>query len=113
MDNKKLAKILELHKKCVNCEEGGKRADLRGANLRGANLQGANLLGANIDYSSWPIWCGSICVKVDKRIAVQLLYHTIKAMKSVDDEECKAIFTDEKVLKLANQFHRVNECGKL
>lgn len=53
-----LKKILEAHKKWLNDEEGGERADLRGAdlncadlrnaNLRYADLSGANLSGANL-----------------------------------------------------------------
>ncbi len=40
--------ILELHKKWLYDEEGGKRANLRGADLYGANLRGADLRGANL-----------------------------------------------------------------
>jgi len=43
-----LAEILDLHKKRINNEEGGGRADLSGANLRGANLRGANLSEADL-----------------------------------------------------------------
>ena len=53
-----LNQILELHKKWLNNEDDGKRADLsdadlcganlNGANLRYANLNGANLIGANL-----------------------------------------------------------------
>ena len=43
-----LKQILELHKKWLNNEDGGKRADLRGADLRGADLSGANLSGADL-----------------------------------------------------------------
>ena len=43
-----LKQILELHKKWLNNEDGGKRADLRGANLSGAYLRGANLRGADL-----------------------------------------------------------------
>ena len=50
-------------------------ADLGGANLRGADLRGADLSGANIDFSCWPLWCGSKGVKVDSRIAAQLAGH--------------------------------------
>jgi hypothetical protein len=50
-------------------------ANLRGADLTGANLRGANLRGAVLDFSCWPLWCGSLRVKVDKRIACQLAYH--------------------------------------
>ena len=58
MDNEKLKEILERHRKWLNDEDGGERADLcgadlrvadlRGADLRGANLYGANLYGANL-----------------------------------------------------------------
>ena len=55
-------------------------ADLRGANLCRANLQvaemyRANLTGANIDYSVWPLHCGSGGVIIDRRIAAQLALH--------------------------------------
>ena len=48
MDNEKLKEILERHRKWLNDEDGGERADLREANLRGANLRGADLYGANL-----------------------------------------------------------------
>jgi uncharacterized protein YjbI with pentapeptide repeats len=41
-----LKQILELHKKWLNNEAGGKRANLRSADLSGANLSGADLRGA-------------------------------------------------------------------
>ena len=43
-----LKQILELHKKWLNNEAGGKRADLSGANLRGTDLSGADLRGADL-----------------------------------------------------------------
>ena len=43
-----LKQILELHKKWLNDEDGGKRADLSGADLSGADLRGADLSGANL-----------------------------------------------------------------
>jgi hypothetical protein len=57
--------------------------DLRDANLWGtdlldANLRGADLRGANLDFSCWPLWCGSINVKVDERLARQLMTHALK-----------------------------------
>jgi hypothetical protein len=94
------------------------RADLSGANMSVANMSGADLFeadmsGANLDYSCWTFACKTLKAKIDKRIAVQLLYHTIAAMKSVDDDECKDFCKNKTVLKLANQFHRVAECGEL
>lgn len=85
-------------------------ADLRGAKLRGANLRGTNLKGADIDYSCWPLWCGSLCnVRIDKRIFAQLAYHICRVI--VDDDECKA--AQRALYPIANQFHRADECGRL
>jgi len=81
----------------------------QGADLRGANLWGANLQGANIDLSCWPLWCGSIGVKIDKRIAVQLAYHFC-AIECNDPEFIEA---RKALLPLANQFHRIPEVDKL
>ena len=41
MNNEELQIILERHKKWLNGEDGGCRANLRGAKLRGADLRGA------------------------------------------------------------------------
>ena len=48
MNANELKNILKLHKKWLNDEEGGLKADLRGADLSGANLYGANLRRANL-----------------------------------------------------------------
>ena len=88
-------------------------ADLFGANLRGADLLGANLSGANLDFSCWPLWCGSLDAVIDKRIFCQLLYHTLRAGKSIDDPEVNRLFKIPEIVNLANQFHRVDECGKI
>ena len=90
-------------------------ADLNGANLRDANLYGAYLNGANLDYSAWPLWCGSLKAQIDDRIAKQLLYHTLSAVQYSDNvsDEIKAALLTEDNIAVANQFHRVDECGKL
>jgi hypothetical protein len=84
-------------------------ANLQRADLAYANLQGANLSGANIDYSCWPLWCGSLDVTADKKIAAQLLYHFYRLV--CEDEEVRAVQRDVNVMNLANQFHRIKECG--
>ena len=169
MEENQLKNVLELHRKWINKEPGGERADLCGANLRGAslqeadlcganlcgaNLQGANLQGAdlqgadlrgadlrganlqradlreanlrganlqradlreanlreaNLDYSCWPLWCGSLDVRVCKRIAAQLAYHFCR----LDCDDPEVIAAQNALIPLANQFHRVDECGKL
>ena len=87
-------------------------ADLRGANLRGAYLSGADLSGANLDFSCWPLWCGSLYVKIDDRIAHQLIYHVCSAIISSPEvsDSIKDIMLLQPVLGLANKFRRVDEC---
>ena len=134
MEENQLKNVLELHRKWINKEPGGERADLwranlwranlrranlwranlreanlRGADLRGADLRGADLCGANLDYSCWPLWCGSLDVRVCKRIAAQLAYHFCRL--DCDDQE--VIAAQNAIIPLANQFHRADECGKL
>ena len=99
-------------------------ADLQGANLRGADFRGANLLaanlraanltgsdirGADIDFSCWPLWCGSLDVKTDRRIFCQLAYHLCRVI--VDDDDCKE--AQLMLGRLANEFHLVDECGRV
>ena len=124
-----IQKILELHKKWLSGDPNGERADLHGADLRGADLHGAdlrgadlryaNLYGANlrgadlryadVDYSCLPLWCGSLHIKVDKRIAAQIAYHFC-ALKC-DDPEVQG--TQRALYTLANTFHRVGELPRL
>ena len=98
MTQNKLDKILKNHKKWLNGEDGGIKADLQDADLR----------GANIDYSCWPLWCGSLDVKVDRRIFCQLAYHLCRV---IVDDECKE--AQLMLGRLANEFHRVDECGRV
>lgn len=114
MTQNELNAILKAHKKWINGEEGGRRADLwsvnfRGADLQDANLRGANLQGADIDYACWPLWCGSLDVRVDRRIFCQLAYHLCRVI--VDDEDCKE--AQLMLGRLANEFHRIDECGRV
>ena len=91
----------------INTDLSG--ADLRGADLRGAALSGANLKGADLDYSCYPLWCGSLHLKADKRLACQLAYH----LCSLQCDDADYIKMRNSILDFANQFHRVCECGKL
>ena len=84
-------------------------ADLRGANLSNANLRGADLRGADLDYSCYPLWCGSLHFKADKRLACQLAYH----LCSMQCDDADYIKMRNSILGFANQFHRVDECGEL
>ena len=134
MNAKKLDEVLKLHKKWVNNEDGGVRAnlekadlrgadlrgaDLRGVDLRGADLQGADLQmadlqmadlqGADLDFSCLPLWCGSQGMIVDDRIAKQIAAHFCAL--SCDDAE--VIEYQKKLLPLAQQSHRAANLGLL
>ena len=65
-------------------------ADLYGANLRGADLREADLRGANIDFSTWPLWCGSFDVQMDVDEAYRLAYHICR-LDCGDDAEFAAL----------------------
>ena len=82
-------------------------ANLRVANLRGADLSGANLRGANLDYSCWPLWCGSKKVRVDVKIAAQLAAHFC-ALDCDNKDYQKA---RKAILKFALKSHRATDLG--
>ena len=114
MTQEELNMILDKHKKWLNNEEGGEMADLRvadlcEADLREADLCGADLRVAKLDYSCWPLWCGSLNVVVDARIARQLAYHFCR----LDCDDPEYLEARKAIAKFANGFHRVDECGRI
>lgn len=96
------AEVLKLLK------DGCKKAILD-YDLSNANLRGADLRGADLDYSCYPLWCGSLHFKADKRLACQLAYH----LCSMQCDDADYIKMRNSILGFANQFHRVDECGEL
>jgi len=128
MTKDKIQKILELHKKWNLGETGGERADLRDAdlqdadlqdadlrdadlrraNLRDADLRDAKLQGADLDFSCWPLWCGTTNITIDSKISKQLVYHAICNMPDSDRRD----FLDDPVA-YANEFRRVGEVAKI
>ena len=84
-------------------------ADLRGADLRGADLRGANLRRAEIDYSCWPLWCGSKGVKVDKRLAAQIAAHF--CVLDCDDADYQA--ARMAILEFAKTSNHARDLGLL
>ena len=130
MTTSELKTILELHKKWLNGEPNGKKADLRYANLRyadlrranlsdadlsGADLSDADLSDANLDFSCLPLWCGSLTANMDDRQVKQLLYHTLSIVKHSNNvsEILKEQLLTEQNLAIAKEFHRADECNKL
>lgn len=102
-----LNEILLKHKLWLEGDSSGVKANLSWANLRGANLSGADLSGANLDYSCWPLWCGSLDTKVDRRIAAQIAYHFCR----LDCDDAEYLKARNALVDFANKFHRVEECG--
>ena len=82
------------------------RANLSEADLSEADLRGANLCGAGLDFGQWPLWCGSLGVKIDERLARQLVYHAL----AVSKEWFKPT---KKQLEWVNRFHRIPEVPEL
>jgi hypothetical protein len=83
-------------------------ADLREANLTGAELHGADLCGANLDFSCWPLWCGSLSVKADEALVGQLLFHAYALAKSSGVD----IKTIAKQKKLINKSSPITKHSK-
>ena len=131
MRTNKLERILELHAKWLNGEEGGERADLSHADLSGADLReadlreanlshadlsdadlrGADLRGADLDYSCLPLWCGSLSVDFDDRQLKQIAYHLVKAGLQSKNASNETKTELRKLISFANGFHRAEECG--
>lgn len=63
----------------------------------------ADLRGAYLDFSSWPLWCGSLDVKIDTRLQRQLVFHALAV-----SPEALALATPE-LLEFANCSHVVME----
>ena len=88
-------------------------ADLRYADLRNADLRNADLRNANLDFACFPLWCGSLNVNIDDKQAVQLLYHLVRNVNYSKNTsaEMKKLCKLKSIVKKANEFHRVDECG--
>ena len=81
--------------------------DLRSVNFTNADISGSDMKGANLDYSAWPLWCGSFDVTVDKRIFAQLCYHLCRL--KIDDIDCN--WAQEALSDIANLSHVVKHHG--
>ena len=135
MTSEEIKKVLDLHRKWLNNEQGGKRANLRGAklhwaklhwaelrgvdlsgadlhgadlsgaDLHAANLRGADLREADLDLSCFPLWCGGAKFKCDTKLVYQLLAH-ICTLDFSDDEGIKDL-----IMPFAVKSHRAVDLG--
>lgn len=131
-----LTEILRKHKLWLEGKEDGERANLSYANLSWANLsysdlseanlshadlsranlsgsskdlQQTDMRGKDLDFCAIPLSCRALKWKIDRRLAVQFIYHFCS--HDCDDAEITAV--QNSLLSLANEFHRVDECGKI
>ena len=74
--------------------------DLCYADLRNADLYRAVLEGANVDFSAWPLRCGSLDAKVDQQLAAQLMYHVLRVWPDA---------RTDKACELANSWKGIEE----
>ena len=70
-----IQEVLEKHKKWLDDEKGGERADLRDAYLRDADLRGADLRRANLHYLIGNLG-KHIALAVGGYISIGCEYHT-------------------------------------
>lgn len=94
----KLKEILYLHKKWLNNEDGGVRANLRGANLLGVDLRGVDLSSADLHSADLRYAVGEMeyikslqCEKyyisyTSHRLNIGCRSHTILEWWSFDDD---------------------------
>jgi len=82
-------------------------ADLTHVNLTGADLTDADLTRANLDYSCWPLWCGSKSVKVNLKLSMQLAAHFCALQ--CDAPEFKE--ARKSIIKFALKSHRAKDLG--
>ena len=99
---------LQKHNRWLNGEDGGEKADLSDSDLSYSDLRYSNLRGSDLDFSCWPLWCGGLNVKIDDRLAIQLLFHTVQnALYSpYVSDDIKRVLGNKEVVDIANRFHR-------
>ena len=92
-----------------------RHVDLRRADLSDADLSGADLSGANLDFSCYPLWCGSLDMKTDMRLVYQLCYHLcrLKIINKSGSSSKTGRVIQKLLMPFANKFHRVDECGMI
>lgn len=82
-------------------------ANLSNSDLSHADLRNANLSGANLDYSCWPLWCGSLNAKADEALCSQLAYHLARLMQN------SGVSLDISISELANKARQIKDHGLL
>lgn len=86
------------------------KSNLRHVNFNNNNtIKNCNFTGSDIDFSSLTLSCSGLRWKVDESLASQFLYHICSMECNSED----FLELRDKMIPLANKFHRVPECGTL
>ena len=111
MKQEELNEILNLHKKWLNSEVGGKRANLKGADLEGANLYGADLNGADLEGANLrgankiPLYCKWSIGITDGQIHI--------GCKKMSIEDWDKFFASDEVFETernTDEFKQIEAC---
>ena len=123
MTPEQIKQILDKHRLWLKDAPEGERANFINANLRWANLSRAdlsradiswaNLRGADIDYSCWPLWCGSRAVKTDQRLRKQLLAHVADTIDHAPDRAEEEVAIYDLIRPFVKGWHQEDEFGEL
>ena len=74
-----------------------------------------DLRDANLEFSAMPLWCGDLRAGYNDKQVIQQLYHVLRHAQHSPNASTRikqALLTPE-LVALANEFHRVRECGEL
>ena len=84
--------------------------------LSSADLSYADLRYVNLDYSVLSFSCKSLATKFDEKHIIQIIYHAAKPTQNneldIKDTDLKRLLKSKLFQKVANKFHRIDECGK-
>ncbi len=70
------------------CEADSLRLGVEMATETKADLRSADLRSADLDFSAWPLWCGSKQVKVDIKFVYQFALKSHRA-EDLGVDQCK------------------------
>jgi uncharacterized protein YjbI with pentapeptide repeats len=76
-----------------------RECNIKMVNLLRTDLTNADFSTSNIDYSSFPLWCGSFNVILDDKQKQQLLYHLLRIAPE---------YRSKKLCAIANGFEHSN-----
>lgn len=89
------------------CTSSLRNAEMNLCKMYLTDFSGTDLSGANLDFSAWPLWCGTGHVIADARLAEQLAAHFCAL--NCDDPEY--LVARAAILEFATKSHRATELG--